>query len=272
MLKKIEKKLARIEGPLLESYRLEFGDLSYMIRMWESSEEELHNDIGIDGIDYFQLAFLVTHKRLEMSRDSYRYQIRAFSYKQYRGTTEFMKLLKEYKDKEILPLKISFEFKELYKKRDKGKPYSKEEIETNHSKKVQLDALPLVNFIMDNIHFSDKDMYLIEQAMKDEKNPIPSGTKMAGIRTIGDLKKGKRLKDVLSFHRKNACKDVSGFLEKYNLPERQIKIATMKALVSLLLISDYRDYKNEKRSSNKRIKTEEEYYLQRYTDIIKSRV
>jgi hypothetical protein len=177
----------------------------------------------------------------------------------YRGAEELKEFIEGYKNKEFVPNMISIDFKPLYKKGDKSKPLDKETFNSQSSTVLKIKGKQLIKFLMSQITAGTLDDTLKAYSGFIEKPPI----------NIKDYP-NKRI-EFNAKHNKDAIKILSQFFIDQKLPVRETKVATMKILVCLTFVKSYIDYKKEQRLKNKTYRSEEEYYISRYTDLSKDR-
>ena len=254
----IDKKI--LEDSTVKDY-YEFANPSlreHMTSKWVSVGNKLKDQFEVDGINYTHLAAIADTLHTKRSEDKVLY-LHALKLKSdYVGASEFRKLLERLRNEEVLPFKISIDYKTLNKKGDKNSPRSDEDVKSNSAEKIVMSGFHIVKALIELISDRKIDNYLNVMEMFELYPPI-------------DVSKyPTKKKDLLTLHARNGSQILADFFSQYNLEPKQVKLLSMKTLALIGFIVPHEMYlKNYVPTGRAKARAENEYDLQRYTDLTK---
>jgi hypothetical protein len=256
--KQIDKKI--LEDPIIKDY-YEFANpllREHMTNKWVSFGNKLKDEFEVDVINYKHLAAIADTLHTKRSEDKALY-LHALKLKSdYVGASEFKKLLERIRNEEVLPFKISIDYKTLNKKGDKNSPRSDEDVKSNSAEKIVMSGFHIVKTLMDLMSDRKIENHLNSMEMFELYPPIDASKYPA------------KKKDLLTSHARNGSQILADFFSQYNLEPKQVKLLSMKTLSLIGFIVPHEIYlKNYVPKGRAKARAENEYYLQRYTDLTK---
>lgn len=227
---------------------------------WQTVSQEISEIIKTDNIDTLQIAAVVDVliKNMHYESQMHRYDKKS---QQYKGALDLTKFLNEYQNKNAVPINIIIEYKTLYEKGVKTKKRSAEEYKKLPANTVNLEGRELIKLLMKNI--------ALENLIK--LTDVFSGYEKKPLFEFGSFPK-KKIAFIVK-QRKIALTELSTYFDLYSsIPLKIKKINCVKLLVYMGFLESYDEYKNKDRKKKlDKTLAENEYYLQRYSDIVKVR-
>jgi hypothetical protein len=254
----IDKKI--LKNPIIKEYYESSNPTlrEHIAKKWIVLGNKLKVEFGEDEINYTSLAALADALHTKRSDDKVLYQHALKLKKDYVGASEFRKLLELFRNEEVLPIKITIDYKTLYKKGDKNSPRIDDDVKTNSSEKTVMSGFHIVNALMNLISDRKIENYSNVMEMFELYPPIDVSKYPA------------KKKDLMTLHARNGSKILADFFSEYNLEPKQVKLLTMKTLAFIGFIVPYAIYlKKHVPTGRAKARAENEYYLQRYTDLNK---
>lgn len=227
---------------------------------WLKISQEISELCNNESIDLLHLAaivdILIRNKLFEKQMQQYDQKS-----KQYKGAIDLTKFLKEYQNKNAVPVNITIDYKTLYEKTDKSKKRTADNFKEMAATTVVIDGRELIKLLMREIA-KDNLIKLLDVFSEYEKKPLFEPNSFPK-KQIGFIVK----------QRKIALTELSIYFEKYpSLIIKNKKIYSGKLLVYMGFLESYDEYK--KKANDKKVKkvlAENEYYIQRYSDLMKVR-
>ncbi len=179
----------------------------------------------------------------------------------YSGALDLSVFLSKYLNNDAVPLRIVIDYKTRFIKGDKNNPRDKEDLKTIGASSVTIEGKNLLNLLIKE--FCKTQIQDFAHVFGSyERQPLFAAN-------IFPNNKAK----FIAKHNKIAAVQIFSFFSPYTeVTARQKKIYTMKVLVFINFLDSYEKYKELKTKKNvKKVLAENEYYLQRFSDLTKSR-
>ena len=251
--------IIRKKDELIDDYLNEIPAqlLADLYTYWNKKAKEISEFLENDIINALYLAAIVDilfRKRKE-SRALLNHS--KSTRKDYIGANDLSLFIKKYRKQDAIPLRIVIDYKTIYKKGDTSIPREDDDYDTMSSTTVTISGEKLLKL-------------LIDPCLKGSLQEL---TQVFGTYERQPLFEPKTLPNTkakfIAKHNKTAISKIDSFFALYpKLKEKQKKIFTMKMLVFIGFLDSYQKYKsNAKEKKLKKVLAENEYYLQRYTDL-----
>ena len=253
----------RKDDEFIDNYLNEFPDtlIPEFYNLWEKNAPKISKFIDnniIDGFYLIAIADILIKKRKEnlaLLKHS------NSTSKDYIGASDLSEFIKKYKNGDAVPIRIVIDYKTRFEKGDKNKPRKKEEFKTMDAKTVTIEGRKILKLLFDP-YLKDNLQELAHVFGTYERQPLFEP------KTFPNTKQ-----EFIAKHNKAAVAKIFSFFNLYpELKEKQKKIHTMKVLVFMDFLDSHDKYKKvAKEKKLKKVLAENEYYLQRYTDLTKVR-
>ena len=235
--------------------------IPYACAFWEKKAKEisvlLENDV-IDALYLAAIADILFRKRkedLELLKHS------KSTSKDYLGAKDLSVFIQKYKNNDAVPIRIVLDYKTRFEKGDKNKPRDKEDYKTMDATTVTIEGKKLLKL-------------LVDPCLKGTLQQLTHALGTYESQPLFEPKTFPNTKpEFIAKHNKIAVAKISSFFGLYpELTEKQKKLNTMKVLVFMKFLDSHEKYKKVANEKNvKKVLVENEYYLQRYTDLTKVR-
>jgi hypothetical protein len=235
--------------------------IPYACAFWEKKAKEISELLENDLIDALYLAVIADILFRRRKENLVLLKHSKSTSKDYIGAKDLSVFIKKYKVDDAVPLRIVIDYKTRFEKGDKSIPRDEEDYKTMDATTVTISGKKLLKLLIDPCI----------------KGTLQELTQVYGAYESAPLFEPKTFPNTkpefIAKHNKIAAAKISSFFAIYpELPEKEKKLNTMKVLVFMKFLDSYEKYKrlaNEK--SVKKVLAENEYYLQRYTDLTKVR-
>jgi len=255
-IEKIRKKVPLIDGYLNGLTPDQIPEIYiHWIEISNKFNEFIDND-SIDKVSLSAIADVLCRKRKEdlaLLKHSRKEKT------DYKGAKEFRQLLNDYHEGKIVIASICFDYKKTHDKNNKRKKAS--DLKSDSATPFRFKGRKVIEGMINTLQVGQIDRQL--KAFEDfETNPV--------------FKKGEYpIKKSLFIAKYNriATQEISDFLKKHkDISERDKKIYAMKTLVHIKFLDSYETYKKSAKAKKVvRIMTENEYYLQRYSEFMRKK-
>ena len=232
---------------------------------WQQCSQEISVFIKHDDIDLLHLAAIV-----DVLRNNWKYEQQMYVYykksQQYTGAIDLKKFLNEYQNKNAIPRKITIEFKTLYEKGDKSKKRTPDSFNKMNAGTVVVDGRELIKYLMKQIA-QENSIKLIEYFSSFQTKPLSDD----------ETYKKNKIKFRVSNQKLALYELINHFNLYQSIPVVNKKIYCIKLLIYIGLIDSYVEYKRKVELKNsvslkvEKIKDENTYYREKYTDLTKER-
>ena len=262
---KTEEKIdiIRKDDKLIDEYLNELlPDLiPYACAFWEKKAKEISELLENDLIDLLYLAAIadILFRRRKENLAMLKYS--KSTSKDYLGAKDLSVFIQKYKNNDAVPLRIVIDYKTRFEKGDKSKPRNEEDYKTMDATIVTISGKKLLKLLIDPCL----------------KGTLQELTQVYGAYENSPLFEPKTFPNTkpefIAKHNKIAAAKISSFFKIYpELPDKQKKLYTMKVLVFIKFLDSHEKYKRlAKDKGLTKVLVENEYYLQRYSDLTKVR-
>ena len=253
----------RKEDKLIDDYLNEYPNdlIPELYNFWEKKAKEISVFIDNHKIDALYLTIIADILRKRRKENLVHLKHSKSTSKDYIGSKDLSEFIKKYKNGDAVPLRIVIDYKTRFEKGDKNKPRKKEEFKTMDASTVTIEGEKLLKLLVDPcLKGTLQDLTSFFGTF--ERQPLYESKAFPNKKT-----------EFIAKHNKTAATKIYSFFALYNeIIEKQKKIYTMKVLVFMDFLDSHDKYKKlAKEKKLKKVLAENEYYLQRYTDLTKVR-
>ena len=255
--------IIRGEDKLVDDYlnELSHENIPDVYVFWEKKAKEISKFLENDLFDALYLATIadILYRKRKENLALLRHS--KSTSKDYIGANDLSVFIEKYRNGDAVPLRIVIDYKTRFVKGDKDKPRDKEDFKTMDATTVTIEGKKLLKLLVDP-SLKGSILELTSAFGTYERQPLFEPKSFPNTKA-----------EFVAKHNKIAVAKIASFFALYpEIAEKQKKIYTMKVLVFINFLDSYEKYKKLAKEKNvKKVLAENEYYLQRYSDLTKVR-